>query len=97
MAKVAEGKIPILEVSDVVKDRLAAYIHWRDKQSLIQALAILLKHRTDRVTLKTFCDREGGDGPYLMLENLLRKARSQKLTTMEQLQQLVTDHFIANL
>jgi hypothetical protein len=97
MAKVAMGKIPILEVSDVIKDRLAAYIHWRDRQSLVQALAILLKYPTNRTKLKPFCDREGGDGLYLMLENLLKKAKSQKLSTMEQLQQLVTDHFIENL
>lgn len=97
IAKVAKGKIPILNVSDVIKDRLAAYTHWQDKQSLVQALAILLKHPTNRTALKTFCDREGGDSLYLTLENLRKKAKAQKLMTMEQLQQLVAAHFIARL
>lgn len=97
IAKVAKGQIPILDVSDVIKDRLAAYIHWQDKQSLVQALAILLKHPTNRAALKTFCDREGGESLYLTLENLRKKAKTQKLMTMEQLQQLVAGHFIARL
>lgn len=97
IAKVAKGKIPILDVSDVIKDRLAAYIHWQDRQSLVQALAILLKHPTNRTSLKNFCDREGGDSLYLTLENLHKKAKAQKLMTMEQLQQLIAAHFIARL
>ncbi|HMW47225.1 MAG TPA: nucleotidyltransferase, partial [Cellvibrionaceae bacterium] len=44
VAQLATGQIPILQVSDIVKDRLAAYFHWRDRQSLVQALAILVKH-----------------------------------------------------
>lgn len=41
---VADRSIPILHVDDVIKDRLAAFIHWCDNQSLVQATAIMLKH-----------------------------------------------------
>jgi hypothetical protein len=44
LIQVAQGAIPILHVIDVVKDRIAAFIHWQDKQSLIQAMGIMLKH-----------------------------------------------------
>lgn len=42
--EVASKCIPILKVSDAVKDRLATYLHWRDNQLLVQAAAIILKH-----------------------------------------------------
>jgi activator of HSP90 ATPase len=42
---IANRSIPILKVEDVVKDRIAAYIHWSEKHSLIQAAAIILKHK----------------------------------------------------
>ena len=93
----AKGEIPILDTSDVIKDRLAAYIHWRDKQSLVQAIVLLLKHPTNRKMLKAFCDREGGDEVYLMLEDLRKSAKAQKLSTMEQLQHLVAAYFIARV
>lgn len=97
IAKVAKREIPILEIKDVIKDRLAAYIHWRDRQSLVQALAILTKHPIRLASLKAFCDREGGEALYLVLRDLQKKARIQKLTNMDQLQQLVARHFINTL
>ncbi len=50
-----KGSIPILYVRDVVIDRLAAYIHWQDRQSLIQATAIMLKHGILPAEVKSFC------------------------------------------
>lgn len=97
IAKVANGDIPILQASDVIKYRLAAYIHWKDKQSLVQALAILTKHPIKLQILKSFCNQEGDKSAYLTLEHLHKKAKAQKLMTMEQLQHLVASHFIAKL
>lgn len=95
--KVANGRIPILQVSDVIKDRLAAYIHWRDRQSLVQALAILIKHPMRLASLKPFCDREGGESLYPLLKKLHKNAKAKKFTTMAQLEQLVASHFINSL
>jgi hypothetical protein len=97
IVQVATGNIPILEVSDVIKDRIAAYIHWRDKQSLVQALGLLLKHPSNRTELKKFCDIEGGEGLYLTLKELCKTAKAQKLTNMEQLEQLIASYFTARL
>ncbi|MEY4589600.1 MAG: hypothetical protein RL497_1676 [Pseudomonadota bacterium] len=96
-AKVTAGEIPILQAIDVIRDRLAAYIHWRDRQSLVQALAILLKHPIKIASLKPFCDREGGITLYPMLNTLYKKAMLQKLTCMEGLELLVADYFMSVL
>lgn len=38
------GKIKLLYPIDSVKDRLAAFYHWNDKQGLEQALSICQEH-----------------------------------------------------
>ncbi|HIE82625.1 MAG TPA: hypothetical protein EYQ00_01715 [Dehalococcoidia bacterium] len=53
------GKIPILLAKDVIKDRLAAYFHWNDRPSLVQALAVTNKHGIDEQELRNFCQTEG--------------------------------------
>jgi hypothetical protein len=97
VAIVANGQIPILRVSDVIKDRLAAYVHWRDRQSLVQALAILLKHPVKLASLKPFCDREGTLTLYPMLKTLYKNAVGQKIIRMEELELLVACCFIEDL
>lgn len=52
------GDIPILKAEDVIKDRLAAYFHWNDLQSLFQALSIMLHHRISPETVNEFCLNE---------------------------------------
>jgi len=42
--QIGEVSIPVLKVTDVVMDRLSAFVHWNDNQSLVQAVAICLKH-----------------------------------------------------
>lgn len=95
--QVAAGSIPILQVSDVVKDRLAAYFHWRDRQSLVQALAILLKHPVALTSLKAFCDHEGTESLYPLIKALFNTARDQKLARMEELELMVARYFINDL
>lgn len=35
------------EITDSVKDRLAAYYHWKDEHSLGQAILVATKHEVD--------------------------------------------------
>lgn len=92
-----KGTIPILQISDVIKDRLVAYIHWRDKQSLVQALAILLKHPIKVESLKPFCDSEGKAELYSMLKKLYKAVAQNKLHNMQELELLVAEYFIGIL
>jgi hypothetical protein len=55
----AAGKIPVLKAGDVIKDRLAAYFHWRDRPSLVQALAVLVKFPEELQSIAAFCESEG--------------------------------------
>lgn len=96
-ASVASGQIPILHVSDVIKDRLAAYVHWKDRQSLVQALAILLKNPVKLASLKAFCDREGALTLYPTLKALYKNALEQRITRMDELELLVARYFIKDL
>lgn len=89
------GRIPILRVEDVAKDRMAAYIHWHDRQSLIQALAILMKHPVDLDALERFCAREGASEAFSSLKILIEKAKEQELSTMIELESLVVDYMIS--
>lgn len=89
VTEVARGSIPILRVEDVVKDRLAAFMHWKDGQSLVQAMAILLKHRLKPVTFKEFCSRENKASDYELLKVFHRQAKNRNLQGMAELETLL--------
>lgn len=73
------GDVPILMVEDVVKDRLAAFIHWRDTQSLVQATAVMLKHLLKPESYKDFIEREGTAQHYSLLQALYTTGKQGEL------------------
>lgn len=87
----AYGDIPILIVADVVKDRLAAFIHWQDTQSLVQAVAVMLAHELTPEAFRGFIEREGNPQQYTLLQ-LLFTAGAQGEGTMSALQ-----NYLANI
>lgn len=95
--RVDNKNIPILKVEDVVKDRLAAFIHWQDRQSLIQATAILIKHHLNPTIFKKFCMREGAAEHYQMLEQLYRQASEKHIESMSDLETMLTQILIDSL
>ncbi len=88
------SKIPILLAADVVKDRLAAYFHWNDKPSLVQALAVMVKHSIRPAELKAFCEKEGQAGAAQTIERLYQVAKEQNVESMEELQSIVLLDFM---
>ncbi|RLT92816.1 MAG: hypothetical protein D9N14_20195 [Ketobacter sp.] len=94
---IANRSIPILKVEDVVKDRIAAYIHWSDKQSLIQAAAIILKHKLKPKMFRQFCEVEGSPDDYSLLEKLCEQASKNRLSTMMELESVLTELLIRRL
>lgn len=97
VAKVAEGNIPILLVEDVVKDRLAAFMHWKDLQSLVQAVAILLKHKLKPDAFKEFCTRENNESDYELMQTFHRHAKDLGNRSMTSLESLLTKLLLAEL
>jgi len=53
------GTIIMLRLEDSVKDRLAVYYHWNDRQSLYQALDICREKRVDLQELEAWSQKEG--------------------------------------
>lgn len=53
-----DGKILLLTPTDCVKDRLAAYYHWADTQSLKQAVMVARKQEVDLKEIKEWSEKE---------------------------------------
>lgn len=97
VVQVMNASIPILEVEDVIKDRLAAYFHWQDNQSLIQAMAMLIKHNIEPVTFKEFSVRESNLAVYGMIEAFYCRSKQLGIKTMLELEELLTQVLIEGL
>lgn len=87
--EVGKYTVPVLFPEDVVKDRLAAYFHWKDTQSLVQALAVLIKHSVDSNELRKFCNREGVSDSHEKIIKLQKDIAHQKLTSMLDIENLI--------
>lgn len=57
--KTALGEIKLLTATDTVKDRLSAYFHWDDEQSLAQAILVVKETKVDFDNIKAWASREG--------------------------------------
>lgn len=91
------GEIPILLAKDVVKDRLAAYFHWQDKPSLVQALAVMIKHPIALNELKSFCQIESKEHELDLIQQLLNSAKQQELSEMADIEKLVVSAMLRRL
>jgi hypothetical protein len=70
------GQLHILTPTQCVKDRLAAFFHWRDAQSLEQALLVGRDHRISMTDLQRWSHAEGHDDDFAEFRRRLRKVRS---------------------
>ena len=62
--KAKEGSFRILSPTDCVKDRLAAYYHWHDAQSLEQAIMVAKKRRVNLKEIRRWSRVEGKSDQY---------------------------------
>ena len=58
------GTLRLLSPTDCVKDRLAAFHHWGDKQSWEQAVSVARRHTPDWVSLQRWHQAEGVQASY---------------------------------
>lgn len=87
--QVANRNLSILTVADVIKDRLAAYLHWDDRQALIQAVAIMRKHQQVPEDFHHFLKQESSDDDFLLLDALYRRASHENAHTMDALETIL--------
>ncbi|HAB99957.1 MAG TPA: hypothetical protein DCE71_09065 [Parachlamydiales bacterium] len=58
MLKTSTGSLLLLSPTDCVKDRLASFFHWNDKQALEQALLVAKNHPIHLEDLKRWAKEE---------------------------------------
>ncbi|HQV81412.1 MAG TPA: hypothetical protein PLW69_10690 [Agitococcus sp.] len=69
------GVVTLLTAQDCICDRLSAYYHWHDQQSLQQAIWVALAHPFDLAYVKSWSEREGMLAKF---ETFLDKLSSQQ-------------------
>jgi len=67
------GKLRLLCPSDCVKDRLAAFFHWRDRQSLDQALLVARSQKINLREIRQWSRLEGHEEEFREFERRLKK------------------------
>jgi len=70
------GKIVMLTATDTVKDRLAAFYHWKDPQSLEQAVLVARSRKIDLKEIRRWSRREGFEKKYLEFVKKLQSGAS---------------------
>ena len=65
------GSIVLLRPTDCVKDRLAAYFHWNDEQSLKQALLVAKSQKINLDEIRKWSVREKRQDKFRVFESLL--------------------------
>lgn len=69
--RTASGSLVLLFPTDCVKDRLSAFFHWNDRQSLDQAILVAKSHCIDKKDLKKWARAEGFSEKLNQFLNLL--------------------------
>ena len=55
------GPLRVVTPTQSIMDRLAAYVHWNDRQALDQAIMVARRQRIDWSALEAWARREAGD------------------------------------
>jgi len=70
--------LKLLSPTDCVKDRLAAYYHWNDRQSLEQAILVCLARSVDLREMERWSVKEGMKEKFGSFQDLLRRRASPR-------------------
>jgi len=76
----ATGSLRLLSPTDCVKDRLANYYHWHDRQCLEQAIMVATETEVDLGEVERWSRREGMGEEYERIEALLKRTTKSTLT-----------------
>jgi len=74
--RVGRGWTRALSATDSCRDRLAAFYHWSDRQSLAAAVAIARRHRVDMAVIRRWSKREGAEAEFEEFRSALAYARA---------------------
>jgi len=71
--KTIAGMLRLLSPTDCVKDRLAAFFHWNDLQSLEQALHVARAQKIDLKDIQRWSTSEGNKEKFRQFKKLLQE------------------------
>jgi hypothetical protein len=75
--KVPGGTTLALSPTDACRDRLAAFYHWSDRQSLASAVEIARRHPVRMTVIRRWSEREGHADRFREFQAALREARRE--------------------
>ena len=67
--------VRVLSATDSCRDRLAAFYHWNDRQSLITAVQIASHRKVDLNAIRTWSEREDASEKYSEFLGILRPGK----------------------
>lgn len=76
--RLREARALVLSPTDSCRDRLSAFYHWRDRQSLRTAVAIALRNRVSRALIRSWSVDEGHAEGFEEFVRELQRARSER-------------------
>lgn len=71
--KLKTGSLMIISATDCVKDRLAAFYHWNDRQCLAQAILLIQTNKIDMNEVRRWSQVEGMMDKFLIVLNEIRE------------------------
>jgi len=71
--KTPKGPLALITPTDCVKDRLAAYYHWKDLQSLDQAVGVAKKCKINLNNIRKWSEKKGMLQKYKIFRKKLNK------------------------
>jgi hypothetical protein len=73
--KTRAGILRLLSPTDCVKDRLAAYYHWNDRQSLEQAILVAVSQRIVQAEVQRWSQSEGQEEKFRHFQQALKERK----------------------
>ncbi len=73
--RIGRVSVRLLSPTDSCRDRLAAYYHWNDRQSLDTAARIAARHRVNLRRIREWSSREGASDRYDEFLRILKERR----------------------
>lgn len=75
---IAGVPVTLLSATDSCRDRLAAFYHWKDRQSLEAAIAVAVRNPIDLDLTRSWSAEEGAAKGFEEFEKAVRKARASR-------------------
>jgi hypothetical protein len=78
VTRVARIRVKALSATDSCRDRLAAFYHWNDRQSLVTAVQIARHHKVNLSAIRAWSEREDASEKFQEFFGTLQQAKRRR-------------------